>query len=291
MPWRPGSSLAASDAPSTLAAYEAVRSPLDLGPSGAEVRPLSRISYVPTTTLVVRRSAYDDVGGFDPDLHWGEDVDLVWRLVERGWRVRYDPSATAVHPIRRTWRAWLRQRVDYGSSAADLHARHGDAVSPLATSGWSILTWGLVLAGFPGTAALVAAGTTAALVPKLRALDHPWTEALRIAGTGHGWAGRHVARTLWRTWWPASVALAVVARRTRPALVAALVVPALLDRRERRPDLDLPRYVALSVLDDVAYGTGVWLGCLRRRDLGALLPRFTGPIQPPTSPAGAPEGT
>ena len=99
------------------------------------------------------------------------------------------------------------------------------------------------------------------------------------------------ARTLWRTWWPASLALALVARRTRPALLAALVVPAVLDRRERRPDLDLPRYVALSIADDVAYGTGVWLGCLRRRDLGALLPRFTGPIQPPTNPAGAPEGS
>jgi len=51
------------------------------------------------------------------------------------------------------------------------------------------------------------------------------------------------------------------------------------------------RYVALSIADDVAYGTGVCLGCLRRRDLGALLPRFTGPIQPPTNPVGAPEGS
>ena len=82
----------------------------------------------------------------------------------------------------------------------------------------------------------------------------------------------------------------MVARRTRPALVAALVVPALLDRRERRPDLDLPRYVALSIADDVAYGTGVWLGCLRRRDLGALLPPFTGPIDPPTSRPAHPKG-
>ena len=36
--------------------------------------------------------------GFDADLRVGEDVDLVWRLVDQGWRVRYEPSATVLPP-------------------------------------------------------------------------------------------------------------------------------------------------------------------------------------------------
>ncbi|HET6953163.1 MAG TPA: glycosyltransferase, partial [Acidimicrobiales bacterium] len=63
-----------------LAAYEAVRSSLDLGPVAAPVRPGSRVPYVPTAALLVRRTALASVGGFDPRMRVGEDVDLVWRL-------------------------------------------------------------------------------------------------------------------------------------------------------------------------------------------------------------------
>ena len=40
-------------------------------------------------------------GGFDDGLRVGEDVDLVWRLLEAGWRVRYEPSVTVRHASRR----------------------------------------------------------------------------------------------------------------------------------------------------------------------------------------------
>ena len=78
------------------------------------MRPGSRVSYVPTAALLVRRSALDSVaiddaaipapghlagpgplssrGVFDPALRYGEDVDLIWRLHDAGWRVRYEPS-------------------------------------------------------------------------------------------------------------------------------------------------------------------------------------------------------
>ena len=46
---------------------------------------MTKVSYVPTAALLVRRAALDSVtpgGGavFDPALRYGEDVDLVWRL-------------------------------------------------------------------------------------------------------------------------------------------------------------------------------------------------------------------
>src|SRR5262249_55053228 len=69
------------EAPGTsgwLPAYERRRSSLDLGPVPAPVRPGSVVAYAPTATLVVRREALADVGGFDEVLRYGEDVDLVW---------------------------------------------------------------------------------------------------------------------------------------------------------------------------------------------------------------------
>jgi hypothetical protein len=41
-----------------------------------------------------------------------------------------------------------------------------------------------------------------------------------------------------------------------------------------RGELDPIRYTALHAADDVAYGAGVWLGCLRARTVAPLVPRI-----------------
>jgi len=267
--------------PTWLAAYEAVRSPLDLGASAGQVRPAGKVPYVPTTALVVRREALESVDGFDVTLHVGEDVDLVWRLHAHGWRIRYEPGVLARHPTRSTLARWVGQRVRYGTSAAPLARRHGRAVAPLGISGWSAAAWTAVLFRRPAVAATIAAATTAALTPKLRGLQHPGREAVEIAGKGHLRAGRYAAEAVRRTWWPLALVLAVGRPRTRPALLAAAIVPPALEWRERRPALDPVRFTALRLIDDAAYGTGVWLGCWRERSIRALLPSFSGPLPPP----------
>ncbi|BDZ65789.1 glycosyltransferase [Agromyces mangrovi Wang et al. 2018] len=48
--------------------------------------------------LLLRRSAYDEVGGFDHDYFmYFEDVDLGQRLADAGWRSIYVPDATVLH--------------------------------------------------------------------------------------------------------------------------------------------------------------------------------------------------
>ena len=73
---------------------------------------------------------------------------------------------------------------------------------------------------------------------------------------------------------PALVALATQRRGARCASVLALL-PAVVDWVRRRPDLDLPRWVAASLADDMAYGAGVWFGCLRSESFGPLVPALT----------------
>jgi N-acetylglucosaminyl-diphospho-decaprenol L-rhamnosyltransferase len=50
--------------------------------------------------LLVRRAAFDEVSGFDPE-QWlyAEDIDLAWRLARRGWRTRYEPRASVRHEV------------------------------------------------------------------------------------------------------------------------------------------------------------------------------------------------
>jgi mycofactocin system glycosyltransferase len=263
--------IASEPGPSLLARYEAARSSLDLGPLPGPVRPGSRTSYVPTAALLVRRAALENAGGFDELLRYGEDVDLVWRLVQRGHSVRYEPASTVWHAPRPSLPAWLVQRYRYGTSAAPLADRHGRAVAPVRVSRWSAAAWTLAATGRPLTGVLTAAGTAALLPRKLRPTGVPARDALSLAARGHLYAGSWLAGAALRAWWPAMAILAARNRRARRVL-AASTVPYVLQWRQDRPPLPLAPYVALRLADDLAYGAGVWAGCWRHRSAAALRP-------------------
>src|SRR3954447_14355422 len=48
--------------------------------------------------LLVRREAWDEIGGFD-EQQWmyAEDLDIGWRLNQAGWGTRYEPAARVLH--------------------------------------------------------------------------------------------------------------------------------------------------------------------------------------------------
>jgi GT2 family glycosyltransferase len=57
-----------------------------------------RVPWAVGAFLLVRRSAWDQIGGFDPG-QWmsAEDLDLGWRMHEAGWATRYVPEALVDH--------------------------------------------------------------------------------------------------------------------------------------------------------------------------------------------------
>ncbi|HVM53737.1 MAG TPA: glycosyltransferase family 2 protein, partial [Acidimicrobiales bacterium] len=61
------------------------------------------VDWVAGTHLLVRRTAWDAVGGFDEAYFmYMEDVDLCWRLRRAGWRTGYEPAARIAHEIGRS---------------------------------------------------------------------------------------------------------------------------------------------------------------------------------------------
>ncbi len=182
---------------------------LDMGASPAAVTPGGRVPYVPSAALVVRRAA---LGGFDEALRYGEDVDLVWRLHDRGWRIRYDPRVVVAHARPGWGRAGLAtssraglatsgrlglatsspaglataarvaaaldpdllaRRFRYGTSAAPLAQRHPGRLAPFVLAPVPTAVLVLLAARRPRSAALLLAGQTALLARRLRALGVP----------------------------------------------------------------------------------------------------------------------
>ncbi len=270
--------------PARLARYERRWSPLDLGSEAGLVGPGRRISYVPSTCLAVRMAALIDAGGFDPDLRFGEDVDLVWRLGAKGW-VRYDPDIEVTHPPRSTLGGFVRQRYRYGTSAGPLARRHGRAVAPARLDSRSAAAFSALLAGFHRPAWLIAGSATVVYVA---GLIHRGVPAPRAASlVSNGWIGtiRGLALTTARTWWPLAV-IAAVRPRSRPASYLLLggwlrrvrLQPTSRINTERVPLRGIVAGtctdLALGIVDDSAYALGVWRGSIQARTALPLLPHI-----------------
>ncbi|MCR6482871.1 mycofactocin biosynthesis glycosyltransferase MftF [Amycolatopsis sp. OK19-0408] len=259
-------------APDTAAGrYTRVAGSLDLGDRPARVAPGTRTSYVPTAALVARAAAVREVGAFDPSLRVGEDVDLVWRLNAAGFRVRYAPGVAVDHHEPASWQGLLRRRARYGTSAAPLSKRHPGALAPLGLHPWPALTVCALLARRPLLAAAAFGGSVGSMVRLLRAHDVPTDGVVRAMAdaVGQTWLG--CGR--YGTQFAAPLLAALLARRGWRAAAASLLLgPPLTAWLKRRPDLDPVRYTAAAIADDLAYGAGVWAGCLTHRTFEPVRP-------------------
>jgi cellulose synthase/poly-beta-1,6-N-acetylglucosamine synthase-like glycosyltransferase len=87
-----------------------------------------------TGNLMIRRLAFDAVGGFAEGIRSGGDVDICLRLHEAGWSLLHRPSARVVHPYRRSVRDLLAANARYGAGARWLDERHGGI-----SAGWPLI--------------------------------------------------------------------------------------------------------------------------------------------------------
>ncbi|QGG40405.1 mycofactocin biosynthesis glycosyltransferase MftF [Aeromicrobium yanjiei] len=261
--------------------YEDACGSLDLGPVPATVRPWSPVAYVPSACLVARVAALGD--GFDPRLRSGEDVDLVWRLVDAGRRVHYAAEVEAAHDVRPSVVRWLGRKAFYGTSAVALAARHGDKVAPavLTPIGAAAVLGVLVQRRWSWAVAAGCAGLmtrdVARRLPELTLAQQAGvvrTTGLALARQTAGLALRH--------WWPVSVVLAAGSTRARRAVAVMAVAEGIAARRRSGTDLDPIRFTLARRADDLAYGAGVWWGAARERSISCLLPRWL-----PSRPASA----
>lgn len=263
-----------------LGRYEAVHSSLDLGPDPALVVPRSRVAYVPSAALVVRRAAAG--AGFDEEMHVAEDVDLVLRLHADGWRLRYAPASRVAHDHRTTLGKWWWRKAQYGTGAAPLALRHRGSVPPMVLSPTSAAVAGLALVARPWAAVVAAAvgGFAAERLSRKLTVRRPRATAAQLVGLGVLGALSQTADAVTRHYWPLSLIACGVSRRARRTVLAVALAEGTVDwwrhrDRDDRVRPDPASHLVAHRLDDLAYGAGLWWGAAAHRTTAPLRP--TGP--------------
>ena len=80
--------------------------------------------HIPGCNMAFRTEALREAGGFDPRFRSaGDDVDVCWRLQERGWKLGFHPAAVVWHHRRNSVRTYWRQQIGYGRAEAMLERK------------------------------------------------------------------------------------------------------------------------------------------------------------------------
>jgi glycosyltransferase involved in cell wall biosynthesis len=117
----------------------AVAAAVLVSPGGpAHVMLTDRIAeHIPGCNMVFYRWALKEVGGFDPIFtKAGDDVDICWRLQQRGYRIGFNPAGFVWHYRRSTIKAYLKQQSGYGEAEALLVRKHPEYFNSFGGSLW-----------------------------------------------------------------------------------------------------------------------------------------------------------
>ncbi|MDO9068879.1 MAG: mycofactocin biosynthesis glycosyltransferase MftF [Deltaproteobacteria bacterium] len=255
--------------------YEAVMSSLSIGSRERVENSGNDTFYLPSCNLLVRRIAFQSAGGFKDSMHVGEDVDLTWRLRDKGWSITYVPVGNVLHEHRSSIRSFMSRRFDYGTSEGMLQLLHPKrqkqmVIPPLL----AMILLICLLAPFAGWwLPILAAGILAVdvVATKVRLMSRNISigitsllkARLRAFGSLLYYLSYHMVR------YYATPLLLVALIAPGPwawALPAAAILCAAgVDYAIKKPKLTFIRFSVIYLFEQIAYGSGVFWGCLSRK--------------------------
>ena len=93
--------------------------------------------HIPGCNMAFYKWALEEIGGFDPIFHRaGDDVDVCWRLQQRGYKIGFSPPGFVWHYRRSNLAAYLGQQRGYGEAEAMLVRRHPEYFNMLGGGVW-----------------------------------------------------------------------------------------------------------------------------------------------------------
>ena len=259
---------------SFLDRYELVMSSLTLGNRERSGQQGTDTFYVPSCNMLVRSSAFREAFGFNPEMHVGEDVDLTWRMRDKGHRIIYMPKGRVGHEHRNAFLPFLRRRFQYGTSEAMLQLlhplRHKKMVFPpvlaiaLLITIASIVTLNLPSAGAALLLMVIDSFLFRRRLSKQGLTLDWWTvfgARMRALGSLAYYIGFHLIRYYMTPLTIASLFFPLFGI----AVFTTLLGVGLMDYIVRRPALFFLPFFFFYTAEQFAYGAGVFWGCAKLR--------------------------
>ncbi len=109
--------------------------------------------HIPGCNMAFRKAALEAIGGFDPQFRTaGDDVDVCWRLQQRGWTLGFSPAALVWHHRRNSVRAYWKQQRGYGQAEALLERKWPEKYNTAGHLTWAGRVYGKGLSAILGRA-------------------------------------------------------------------------------------------------------------------------------------------
>jgi mycofactocin system glycosyltransferase len=258
--------------------YEAVMSSLNLGRREMSGGAGGDTFYLPSCNLLIRKDAFAAAGGFRAELQVGEDVDLTWRLRDAGWTIAYLPRGSVCHAHRSRLWPFMKRRFDYGTSEGmlqQLHPVRGKKIllPPLLALLLGLLALALVarslLPVLPAILlTLVDAGLARRRIAR-KGLTLPLTKILLARLRATASLGYYIGYHLLRYYLLPLLLFACLVPPAGLLLVVVLLGVATVDHQVRRAQLGLPLFWCYYFLEQLAYGSGVFIGCLKLKNFSS----------------------
>jgi hypothetical protein len=208
-------------------------------------------------------------------MHVGEDVDLTWRLRDAGWSISYLPAGNILHEHRSSVRSFMSRRFDYGTSEGMLQLRHPErrkqmVIPPLLAT---VLILCLAAPVASWWTLLLAAGILLADVMAIRTRfirrSLPMSVATLLAGRLRAlgsliyYLSYHLIRYYAIPLCVIGLIIPVPWSWLIPAVI--LITASAVDFTIKKPELSFLRYCGIYFLEQIAYGAGVFWGCVSRK--------------------------
>lgn len=93
--------------------------------------------HIPGCNMMFWKWALTEIEGFDAQYHAaGDDVDVCWRLLQRGYKIGFSHAGFVWHYRRNTIPAYLKQQRGYGVAEALLRYKHPEYFNSLGGMRW-----------------------------------------------------------------------------------------------------------------------------------------------------------
>lgn len=94
--------------------------------------------HIAGCNMAFRREVLQEIDGFDRQYRAaGDDVDICWRLQDKGYTIGFSPAAIVWHFRRNTVDAYLKQQRGYGKAEALVYFKHPNRFNLLGQPSWA----------------------------------------------------------------------------------------------------------------------------------------------------------